>query len=80
MLEEQVYLSGALTTFVDSPDDQRLTSTGISARPDTIDAASVRLRWRSNDSSAKNSTAIGHSTLTPSGVWMLDLGSAFSLS
>jgi len=43
VFEEQVDLSGTLSTLVDGPDDQGLTSTSISARPDTVDTAGIRL-------------------------------------
>ena len=43
VFEQQIDLSGALSTLVDGPDDQRLSSSGISASPHTVDARGVRL-------------------------------------
>ena len=43
VFEQQIDLSGALSTLVNGPDDQRLSSSGISASPHTVDARGVRL-------------------------------------
>ena len=43
VLEEHVDLTSTLSTFVDGPDDERLSASCVSASPDSVDTAGIGL-------------------------------------